>query len=151
MRLPCQKVLLVLAPLTLSCGDPTSPELPWHFYVLESVNGQPLPVILSPIPEATTTVLWANLTFQRDEDVIWVEHRREVSDNVSRENTYRTPLRYRRKGNTVQIGQFDLCPPEALCEILEGVFVGSALDLKVGWLSPTTPIVYKFQPGITLN
>jgi hypothetical protein len=151
MRLSCQKILLVLAPLTLSCGDPTSPRPPHDFYVLASVNGQPLPAILSPIPEATTTVLWATLAFQGDEDVIWLEHRREVSNNVPRENTYRTEMRYRRNGNAVKIGLFDLCPPNVACATFDGVFVGSELRLTVGWFSPTTPIVYTYQPGVILN
>ena len=150
MRFCRHESFLLLAALSLGCADSTAPEPIHSFYVLESVNGQPLPAVLSPLPEESISVLSATLEFDSKDHVTWAERRRELSNNVPRETVYTTRLDYRRDGPTVEIGYFD-CPPNALCPLFTGVFIDTKLHLTVGWFSPTDPIVYVFGMAALLD
>lgn len=151
MRLSCEKVFVVLAAATMACSEATGPDLSERFYVLESINGQPLPAILSPIPEATVSVLSATLAFRANGEVIWTERRREVSDNVPREFTSTKTLYYRWSEHYVEIMASRTCDDAGVCQGFTGVFAGRQLQLTVGWFSPTTRIIYEYVEGAILD
>lgn len=149
MRLLSRTLLLTLGVFALGCSDSTGPTLNERVYILYSINGQPLPAVLSPIPEATVSVLSATLFFNAEGKVLWTERRREVENNVPHEVTYTSTLDYQRSGNSVVIRA--VCSANANCVSFEGTLTEFGLNLTVGWFSPTTPIIYEYAEGAMLD
>lgn len=143
MNLNCQTGFLILAATTIACSEPLTPSSVSGFYVLESVNGQPLPAILSPIPEATISVIYGTVTLMSDANAFTVERRREVRQNVPSERTYTSNLRFVLDGN--RIGFIIDCPPNANCISIEGLISGSSLEVAYGGFASPNRIVYAYR------
>ncbi len=146
MRHSCQKAFFLLAAATIACGDPLSPRPVVSAYVLESINGQPLPfAMMQPIPEETITVLHGTLTLYVDSRATSVERRREHPLNNPEETTYTRESGYRVDGNRIWIGVIN-CPPNALCVApSEGFIVGSTLTLNVRSSFTDAYLIYQYQ------
>jgi hypothetical protein len=151
MRLLSRTLVASLGVLAVGCSDSTGPALSERVFILQSINGQPLPAILSPIPEETVSVLSAALFFRTNNEVVWTEVRREASNNVPREVTYASTLDYRRMGDRVVIGANTICRGIDLCPFSEGTLTDSGLSLTVGSFSPTIPIIYEFVEAVILD
>jgi len=144
MRLSGQKAFVLVLALTMGCHDTTAPPAQSaRVYVLESVNGQPVPVFLG----GSTTVVWATLTLDVAGNAITVDHNRSVFQNTSSENTYSVRREYRVRGDSIEIGAFKPCPPGALCIANTlGVIADSTVALTIGYNPyPTNPIVYLYR------
>jgi hypothetical protein len=144
MRLSCKRVLVLALGLTMGCHDSTAPAAPSsQLYVLQSVNGQPVPVN----PGGSTTVVWATLTLDVVGNALTVDHIRSAFQNDSSESTIAFRRQYRIRGDSIEIGSFTPCPPGADCVGNSmGVLSDSSIALTVGYNSfPTNPIIYLYR------
>jgi hypothetical protein len=144
MRLVSQKVLVLGLGLTIGCHDSTAPATPSsQLYVLESVNGQSVPVNLG----GSTTIVWATLTLDVVGNATTVDHNRSVFQGDSSENTVSLRRQYRVRGDSIEIGSFTPCPPGADCiGNTLGVLADSSIALTVGYISfPSNPIIYLYR------
>ena len=141
-RLYCQKIALLVSAFVLGCGEPLSPDTVAAGYVLETVNGQPLPVVLSPIPEESISVIGGSVTLTKAQRAITLERRRELHANVPTEEWYISNFTFTLDGNAITL--YPECPPNALCGTLDGVLSGEALSLTYGRYS-NAPLVYTYR------
>jgi len=137
MRLSRQKAFILVA-LTMACSQTAAPPTSGS-YVLESINGQPIPANIQAEPGDTITVLSSSLTLDGFGRAQLSEHIRYVHPNSPPgEQTYTTQYSYSITGSRI-VGQtivFDYsppCPPNALCAAPpEGRFSGFKLILTYG-------------------
>ncbi len=148
MRLSCQKAVLLLIVSTIACHDSTAPfALPAQFN-LENINGRQLPTYFSPTPGLTPTIVWASLTLDNTGKATMIEHRLEFDGT---ETTITNTLDYRIKGNQIEIGSFEPCPPNANCAAnFTGTISGEALSLIIVQLSIDGSITYNYRKAPTL-
>jgi len=141
MRLLGKCIVAVLIAPVIACHDTSGPPpLPAN-YMLVSVNGRPLPAIISPIPESPT-VLDGTLFLDGAGNAVVREHQHVMISPG--DVTYTTNYTY-----TISDGkiQFHItCPPDALALCAGppiGTFVGSHLivDMSGG----TNALVYDYQ------
>jgi hypothetical protein len=125
--------------VALGCHDTSGPPALPANYMLVSVNGHPLPAIISPIPEAPT-VLDGTLFLDGAGHALVREHQRVMI--APGDVTYTTNYTYTIVGGKVQF-HID-CPPNALCIAPPvGIFVDGRLlvDMSGGAGS----LVYAYQ------
>jgi hypothetical protein len=148
MRLSRQPAFLLLFAATIGCHDSTAPiRIPTQF-VLENINGRPLPTYLAPTPGLTPDILSASLTFEEDGKAVMTEHRREFDGT---ETTVRNTFDYRIHGNNVEVGSFTPCAPNANClGTYKGTISGAALSLTIVAFSIDGSIIYNYRIAPTL-
>jgi hypothetical protein len=141
MRLPRQKAFFLVVASTMACSQTAAPPTSGS-YVLESINGQPVPANIQAEAGDTITVLSSSLTLDGFGRAQLSEHIRYVHPNSPPgEQNYTTGYSYSIKGSRIvgQIIVFDYsppCPPNALCVAPpQGRFSGFKLILTYG----TTP------------
>lgn len=129
MRSSCQKALLLVAVFTMACHESTTPpRMISGLYVLESVNGRPVPAIVWADQTDTTFMLSATLTLDGAGKAVRAEHWRHVyQPNRTEEGNVTFNREYRINGDDITVGIFTPCAPNALCE-----------GNKVGKLTSTT-------------
>lgn len=142
MRLSCQKIILLVSAVTLGCSEPLTPADVAAAYVLETVNGDPLPVVVRPIPEESIAVIAGSVTLTTAQRAITIERRRELHNNVPSENTYVSNFTFELDGDAITL--YPECPPNALCGTLDGVVSGETLSLTYGRYS-NAPLVYTYR------
>ena len=143
MRLSCQKVLVLAAALTMACNDsaaPPPPEVAPGTYILETINGRPVPTFVSSDQTDTSFVLWATLTLDGAGKAVRTEHYRHVyPPNRTEEGTFIAHREYRIIDDSITVGIFTPCGPLALCEGNKaGKITGTTLTLA--YENPTAPI-----------
>ena len=74
MRLSCQKVSLLLFASIIACHDPTGPSTISAHFVLQSINGRPLPTYLAATPGPTTTIISSDLTLDKAGNGPYTQH-----------------------------------------------------------------------------
>ena len=145
MRLSCKTCLVLVAALTTACHETTAPP-PAGSYILESINGQPVPANIQAEGGDTLTVIFSSLTLDALGTAHLSEHIRYVHPNSPPgEVTYTTSYSYRITSNVIA-GQnivFDYsppCPPNALCAAPPtGMISGSGLILFYGETPQSRP------------
>jgi hypothetical protein len=151
MRLSCLKALLPAVALTMACHESTSPpSLASGVYVLESVNGQGVPAIVSASQIDTSFMLSATLTLDGAGHAIRSEHWRYVyQPNQVEEGTFTANVEYRLTGDNIAVGFFQPCPANA---IYEGNKVGkiTSTTLTLAYENnPTSPVfLYRIAPSL---
>lgn len=137
MRLIGKCVAALLITPVIACHDTSGPPpLPAN-YMLVTVNGRPLPAIISPIPEAPT-VLDGTLFLDGAGNAIIHEHQQVMI--APGEVTYNTNYTYMITDNTIQF-HID-CPIGALCmQPPVGTFVNGHLLVTMG----ANNAVYDYQ------
>jgi hypothetical protein len=148
MRLPCLKAFLPVIALTMACHDSTAPPRTVSgVYLLESVNGQPVPAIVYAEPADTSFMLSATLTLDVAGTAVRSEHWRYVyQPNRIDEGTFIANVHYRLAGDNITVGSFGTCPPNAICE---GNKVGklTSTTLTLSYDNPTAPVfLYRLEP-----
>ena len=134
MRISRSIALGVIGLVSVGCSDTTSPRPASGYYVLESVNGQPLPAVIGPIPEESISVLFGYLALDDDSDnALTVELRRELDQNVPRETHYTSTFNYEIEGNTIEL--FPHCDETAFCGSIDGVISGDTVSLTIALTS----------------
>lgn len=143
MRLSRQPAFLLLFAATLGCHDSTAPiRIPTQF-LLDNINGRPLPTYLAPTPGLTPDILSASLTFEEGGKAVMTEHRKEFD---GRETTNTNTFDYRIHGNNVEVGSFTPCGPDANCiGTYKGTVSRLTLSLNIGG-----PIIYNYRIAPTL-
>lgn len=146
MRLPCLKALLPAAALIMACHESTSPpQLVSGVYVLETVNNHGVPAIVSAGQADTSFMLSATLTLDGTGHGIRSEHWRYVfQPNQVEEGTFTANVEYRISGENIELGSFQPCPPNALCE---GNKVGrfTSTTLTLSYADNTTAPVFLYR------
>jgi hypothetical protein len=141
MRHFCQRVLFLLLIATVGCNDSTGPTLPATFE-LADINGRDLPTYLSPTPGLSPTVLSAYLLLDNAGRASWLERRRAFDGT---ETTIALTFAYIIRGNQIDLGPTEPCPPNANCISFSGSISKDALSLVVVQLSINGPIVYNYR------
>lgn len=151
MRLSCRKCLPFVFALPLACHDGTAPPPSiLGFYVLESINSQPLPAIIQSGGGDTTTVFWSNLNLDGAGNAVLLEHIRHAHLNSATEATYTTGYLYRVIGDSIAFDYSPPCPPNALCVGPPvGKLANSTLTLSYGGSPPfRLPSFYRRISGV---
>lgn len=131
MRLSCQKIALLFAVATIGCSDSLSPRSVSGYYQLQAVNGQPLPVELSAIPEESMSVTGGSLMLTPEGYAMTVEHREQIDQNGTTFISFSGLFTFEIDGNDITL--LPICPPNALalCGTMEGVISGSRVVLTI--------------------
>lgn len=141
MRLTCQKAFLLVVAFTMACDESTAPpETTSGMYILETINGRPLPAIVSAGQADTSFVLWATLTLDDAGNAVRVERWRHVyPPNRTDEGTFTAQRSYRIDGDRITVGSFAPCLDTAVCE---GNKVGriTGTTLTLAYENPNAPI-----------
>jgi hypothetical protein len=150
MRLSCLKAVLPALALTIACTESTAPRITSGLYVLESVNGQGVPAIVSAGQTDTSFMLSATLTLDGAGHAVRSEHWRYVyQPNQVEEGTFAANAEYRITGNNITVGSFQPCAANALCEANKvGEFTSATLTLAYE-NNPTAPVfLYRLAPPL---
>lgn len=141
MHLSCQKALLAAALLTMACRESTGPtQIVAGEYVLETINGSPVPAVVFAGQADTSFMIAAALTLDTDGNAVRFEHWRYMyPPNRVDEGTATFHQEYRLSGDEITVGRFTPCPPNALCEGNKvGKFTSTTLTLAYE-NNPTSP------------
>jgi len=142
MRLSCQKVSLLLFASIIACHDPTGPSTISAHFVLQSINGRPLPTYLAATPGPTTTIISSDLTLDKAGNAVIIEHRDEMFHG-EQTSTYAT--NYEIRGFEIQLH------PQVCLAIIPDCFEGRAGTVFNGRLNMTINhasdfhIVYEYR------
>jgi len=145
MRLPRLTGFAFLVIVTaIGCNDPTSPA-PGSF-LLQSVDGRPLPAEVAPGPGGPTIVVGGSVVLVTDGTAILGTRTRVGIGGEHFSNRY---LKYRLEGRRIVIED---CPPNASCTLITGELIGSRLNLHMtGYDTPTYQYRRTDQELITPN
>jgi hypothetical protein len=116
IRLSLRTPTLCLALLAGGCDSPLSPSEAAGTYVLQSVGGSPLPVVVIDNAYATVTLLADTLRLKPDRTGTEVHAARVLTHGSGRPEATsagQMPLVYRLREGQIDIRY--ICPPEALC------------------------------------
>jgi hypothetical protein len=141
MNLSCQKAFVLVLTLTMACNESTAPppEAAPRLYILESINGRPIPTFVSADQTGTSFVLWATLTLDVAGNAVREERWRNVYPPNTEEGTFIAHYQYRIIGDNITVGIFTPCPIDAVCEGNKvGKITGTSLTLA--YENPTAPI-----------
>lgn len=129
MHLPRRILVLAAIATTLCCHDSVSPlPIPPTTYILDNIDGRPLPTFSSPIPEAGTVISGA-LLLGKSDDAMIIQRRLQMGTDVTDTTNYT----YQIDGSTIVFDYNPPCPMNALCVAPpKGTIVGSRIDLNIG-------------------
>ena len=151
MRLSCKKALFLVAAVTVACDESTAPpETVPGSYILETINGRPLPTFVSAGQADTSFLLWATLTLDGAGNAVRTEQWRYVyPPNRTDEGTFIAHRQYRIIGDRITVGIFTPCGPSALCE---GNKVGriTSTTLTLAYEDPNAP-VFLYRIGAIMD
>ena len=143
MRVSCKEAFVFTTALTMACSDPTQPpERVSQDFLLESINGQPLPAVVNAGPDDTTRILSGTIRFDLAGNAFSAEHWRRVYPvNRTDENTLSLLQEYRITDGDIVVGSFTPCPPNALCIGNKiGMITESTLTLSYDY--PNAPVYF---------
>jgi hypothetical protein len=148
MHLSCQKGFFLFAALTIACHESTT-AASRDLYLLETVNGQPVPAIVNASATDTTTLLGAQLTLD-------AAGKAEIRAQTRHVSTYAPPrvatdvsrYSYRILGDSIAFDFSPPCPPNALCARPPyGKLIGSTVNLFLAG-NPDASYIYRLAPGL---
>jgi hypothetical protein len=133
----------------LACHDTTAPERISAGFVLLSVNGQPLPVVLFSDATSTRTLVSSTLTLTMDGHAFIGEAYRQDSQGIVTTPTFTATFDYRLHGDQIEIGSFTPCPPNALCAAnATGTLSNGTLTLSNPLSAPNKVYFYSKGPSL---
>jgi hypothetical protein len=139
MLFSCKRVSIALLVSTLACRSISEPARIAADFVLDNINGRPLPTFVSPVPEAPSIVS-ATLHFDRSGKVVTSELQRDMNQSEVRV-TY--TLDYKILGNRLEIGCFGPGSASALCAVgFSGTISSDGQSLT---LSPNQSVIYSYK------
>ena len=104
MQLPRLIGVAVVGMLALSCSDSTGPTRVTALYLLESIDGEPLPATFASSPIETSTVFWATLNLDEAGNAAMAEHRYSLSGGFEQERTHTQITVYEISGEFITLG-----------------------------------------------
>jgi hypothetical protein len=114
MRLLRLKAFLPVIAFTLACHETTRPLVVLRSFVLESVDNQPVPVVMGASGGDTVLLYWSSLTLYEGGTADIAAHTRQVHPTLpSREATDITHLSYRIIGDSLALDY--PCNDTAMC------------------------------------
>ncbi len=145
MRLSCQKVSLLVFASAIACHNATGPSTISAHFVLQSINGRPLPTYLAATPGPTATIISSSLTLDETGKAVIVEHR---DDMFVGERTYTSTTSYTIRGLQIEIfAEPCLAYVGANCaENRVGKILNDRLNLIIN-PSSDFQIVYEYRAG----
>lgn len=150
MRLSRLKALFPVVALTMACHESTAPpRMVSGLYVLESVNGQPVPAIVAAGQADTNFVLSATVSLDPAGNAVTAEHWRYVHQpNQTEEGTLILRQEYRITDHSITVGSFKPCPANAIC-IGNRVGKLTGTTLTLAYENPTAPLyLYRLEPSL---
>jgi hypothetical protein len=154
--LSCKKAFLFAGALTMACYESTAPPpFAANVYLLESIDGRPLPASIVAEPGDTISIIWSTLSLTGAGNAVLVERLRIVHPNtpptqLTQTNTYV----YHVTGHSI-LGDdltFDYSPPcpiNALCAAPpSGKLLGTTLVLSYGDLPGARPPSFYRRAGL---
>jgi hypothetical protein len=143
MRLFCKEAFAVATAFTMACSEPTRPpERVSQDFLLESINGQPLPAVVNAAPGDTTRILSATVSFDLAGNAFTSERwSRVYSVNQTDQGTLALQQEYRITSGEIVVGSFTPCPPNAICA---GNKIGTITEstLTLSYDDPTAPVYF---------
>jgi len=100
MRLSCQKISLLVFASAIACHSSTGPGTISAHFVLQSINGRPLPTYLATTPGPSTTIFSSTLILDKAGNAVTTEHR---DDMFVGERTYTSTTTYTIRGFQIEI------------------------------------------------
>jgi hypothetical protein len=141
MRLSCWKIFLPLFASVIACTDTTGPSTVSAHFVLESINGRPLPTYLAITPGPSSTIFSSTLTLDKAGTAVITEHR---DDMLLGERTYTSSTSYRIHGLQIEIdAQSCLAYPNCIGDRAGKIFNGR-LSLNINPRSQIQ-IIYDYR------
>jgi hypothetical protein len=125
MRLSCLNALLSVVAFTMACHETTRPLAVLRSFVLESVDAQPVPVVIQASGGDTTLLYWASLRLYEGGTGDIAAHTRQVHSTLpTREATDITHFSYRIIGDSLALDY--PCNDTAMCAAMPfGKFTGA--------------------------
>lgn len=137
MRFNRQKSFVLGLVITLACRNASGPPSVMADFVLDNINGRPLPTFVSPIPEGPT-IISASLHLDISGKALMTEHRRDVNNG---DLTVTNTSDYRITGSEIQIGCFSRTLANLQCASYRGIITGNTLSLTI---APNEPLIYNY-------
>jgi hypothetical protein len=140
MRNFCRAVILASATDFLSCSEVTRPAPTRKFYVLESVDGHPVPAVVYSAPIETYTALDGALLLQTSDSAKEIFHARDsLTGYGTSVGTDTIRGSYRIDGDSIEVGFFgrcrDICAPNRI-----GRYDDSTITLTYAFFPPSGPV-----------
>lgn len=149
MRLLSLKALLPVVAFTMACHEATSPPAVFRSFVLESVDTQPVPVVLYASGGDTTLLYWASLILYEGGTADIAAHTRQVHPALPpREATDIAHYSYRIIGDSLA---FDYqCLDTAMCAAPPSAkFTSSStVTLLYGYIGHGATYLYRLSPAL---
>ena len=145
MRLSSQKALLFLTACTIGCHNATSAaQTTSRAYVLESINGRPLPAIWYAKDGDTSWTHWGKLSLDRDGNAVRVAYGTHTYHGTQAGGGTQTwRAKYRFRGDSIELG---FRPCKAPCFVGDvGRISGSTLTLTPRTNPPRPWPVYLYR------
>lgn len=128
MRLARLKVAFVVAAAAIGCSDATGPTTIPGVFVLQAVNGRPLPVEIGLGIGGPPVLLSGTLTLNADGTAVVVERTRLAT---GAETTSTGVLGYELDGHNIFFVSSNCTGAPSICVPVKGVLVNSSLSLRV--------------------
>lgn len=150
MRLVRPIAVALVSVLAAGCSDATAPPTRiTALYLLDSIDGQPLPATFAVNPIETATVSWGTLNLDAEGNATLVERRRSEFATSQHERTIARITDYEISGETIMVGPPCLHDPLADCYPKRvGQIKGSTLTLS-GEVNEPHSIVYLYRLAVT--
>lgn len=118
-----------------------------RFYVLESIDGQPVPAVLFASQFDTTKILWSTLSLDADGKAVTIDRQSSGSQAHGTSEATSTSLRhYEIVGDSITVSPLNSCPCCLPCPLIfnqVGKLTDSALTLTTDVKSPEPIYLYR--------
>jgi hypothetical protein len=149
MRLSRRTLGFIAFPLALACRDTTAPQRISAGFVLQSINGQPLPAVLFSDATSTRTVVSSILTLTMDGHAFIGESYRDDFQGIVTMPTFTATFDYRLHGDQIEIGSFTPCPFGSFClPNATGTLSNGTLTLNKPLPAPNKIYLYTTGPSL---
>ena len=144
MNLSRPKVFLVVLVSTLACHNAAGPPTLSAEFVLDNIDGRPLPTYLAPTPGPTAIIFSASLALDGSGKAVMTEHRQDM---LQGDRWSTNTLDYRINDNRIELGCFHPTPANLLCTAYGGTISSETLSLTI---APSQPVIYNYRVASTL-
>jgi hypothetical protein len=155
MRLFSQKLALLIIVAAFACrdtGGPSSGSTLYARFVLENIDGRPVPTYLAATPGPTATIFSSTLTLDKEGRAVMTEHRRIDFPGTQPEGTYTSTFTYVLHGNRIEMAPLPPCPAAAICDVGPvGTISSDGLSLVINPTSDGVRITYNYRIASTLT
>jgi hypothetical protein len=143
MRRSRQKAYLLVLIGSIACDSTTGPGTVSEHFVLQTIDGRPLPTYIAATPGGVSTIISSSLTLDKAGKAVVIEHRDEMFRG---DVTDTTAYDYSIHGNQIEIGSFSVCLANLVCPTNRiGTISPFGLSLVINPTSSDYHIVFKYR------